>query len=306
MKAFNLKNLPSYFYILPALVMTGVFSIAPMFYTVWLGFVYYRIGALSGPNGTFVGLSNFQTLFADSTFWISLLNSIMLGLGANFGVILLAIVTALIINKSFKGRGIFRSLVLIPWAIPTVVSGQFWRILYMENSAVSNILYNIHFISRPSYSLIGIMPPTIFDLQQYAAIFAVAVALIWRHSPFASLIILGGLQGVPKDLYDSANVDGASTIQTFRYITFPSITRFINMALLFVTLAIGGEMAMVLGLTMGGPGYKTEIVGLYLWKIYFLQFNFGVGGAFSVILALWSLVTCFPLILMLFRQIMKE
>jgi len=287
----------TYVFILPALILTGIFSLVPMIYTIYLSFVYWRVGAGSELNGTFLGLLNFQRLIADGAFINALINTIIMGLGGTFGIILLSLGTALILNKSFKGRGIFRSIVLLPWAIPMVIAGRFWKILYLPNGLVSTLLSALGLVESPLYSVIG---------DYRVAILSVIMTLIWRHTPFASLILLAGLQSIPTEVYDSAKVDGASSVQIFRYITLPSISRFINIALLFTNLAVGGSMAVIYTLTAGGPGYATETVDLYLYKIYFYQWDFGKGGAFSTILFLWFLLTCFPLIRILFKQIMGE
>jgi multiple sugar transport system permease protein len=297
-KLSNPKNiLSSYFYVIPALILVGIFTLAPLFYTIYLAFVYWRVGAGSELNGTFVGLLNFQRLIEDEAFKMSLINTLILGLGGSFGSVFLGLITALILNKPFKGRGIFRSIVLLPWAIPAVISGRFWKILFLPNGAVSTLLYSLGLVESPQYSILG---------DHRVAMIGVIIAIIWSHAPFSSLVILGGLQGVPLELYDSAKVDGASSLQIFRHITFPFISRFINISLLFTSLAVGGAVSMVYALTGGGPGYSTEVVALYLYKIYFYQWDFGKGGALSTILTLWFLFSSFPLILMLFRQIMRE
>ena len=194
--------------------------------------------------------------------------------------VLLGLAMALVLNESFRGRGWLRAIVLIPWAMPTVVSSQMWRFIFNDRYGLFNYLLfgdatQLYWapLAEPGLALLSIM-----------------VADIWKTSAFAALILLAGLQGIPGDLYEAASVDGASAWQKFRHVTLPLIKPALLLALLFRTIDSLEVFDLVFVMTQGGPADTTNLLQFYGYKKSFAEGMIGYGSAIAVVVFLLSLV----------------
>lgn len=222
----------------------------------------------------FVGLGNYARLLGDERFWNSLFNTFYFTAVSVSLEILFGLLIALAIHRAFPGRGMMRAVVLIPWAVPTVVSAKMWQWIYNPGFGIMNYLLREGGIISADVNWLG---------HKYIAIHAVILADVWKTTPFVALLLLAGLQVIPEDLYKAAVVDGAGAWRRFRHITLPLLRPAILIALLFRTLDAFRIFDTVYVLTGGGPGNKTETLSIYAYKIMFQTMQFGYGSAVSVI-----------------------
>jgi multiple sugar transport system permease protein len=246
-------------------VLVGV-AVYPILGAMWLS-LHRRV--LVFRVNDFVGLDNYAFLLEDARFWSALANTAYFTLVAVGVELLLALPLALLLNRAFPGRGFLRAGVLIPWAIPTVVSAKLWAWLFNPEYGLINRLLpgtDVNWLGTPGYAL-------------HAAI----VVDVWKTTPFVALLILAGLQGISDDLYKAARVDGASSWRIFRSITLPLLKPAILLALLFRTLDAFRVFDAIYVLTEGGPGNTTETLSIYAYKMLMRSGDFGYGSTLAVI-----------------------
>jgi multiple sugar transport system permease protein len=186
--------------------------------------------------------------------------------------IFFGLIIALVINRHFRGRGLVRAAVLIPWAIPTVVSSQMWRFIFNDNYGLFN--YIVFGANTSSYVAWLAHPVSAFS--------AIIVADVWKTSAFAGLLILAGLQTIPDELYEAAKIDGASTWQQFQKITLPLLKPALLIALLFRTMDAFRVFDLVFVMTQGGPADSTNVLQFYGYKKIFAEGLMGYGSTISV------------------------
>jgi trehalose/maltose transport system permease protein len=212
--------------LIPTLTVVVLVAFIPLIQTVYYSFTNAR---LASPRPTeFVGFDNYRDLLADSVFRRSIFTTVRFAIITLVFEFLLGLMIALVVNSNFKGRGPMRAAMLVPWAIPTVVSARMWAWMYNDIYGVINDLLNrrlgiidqnIAWVAEPRYSLA-----------------AIAAVDIWKTTPFVALLLLAGLQVIPSDVYEAATVDGASKIQQFFSITLPLLRPAILVTLIFRTL----------------------------------------------------------------------
>jgi multiple sugar transport system permease protein len=206
--------------------------------------------------------------------------TLLYSVGAIGGEYLLGLGTALALNARFGGRTLARALIVFPWAIPTVVAVVVW--LWMLNpdfGVVNYALIQLRVIRKP---IKWISNPS-------TAMSAVIVTTIWKNYPIATLMLLAGLQTIPKQLYEAANIDGANRLQRFRHVTFPSLAA-VNTILLILLLIWGiGKLVFILLMTQGGPAEATETLPMKIYVEAFKYFDLGKAVAIGVLLLAISL-----------------
>ncbi len=258
------ERLASYGLLGPAVVFVGGVALMPVLVTIWLSF--RRQLPIFGIS-QFTGFENYRFLMTDARFWNALANtayfvllSVTLELALGLGI-------AVILHQKFPGRGVARALVLVPWAVPTVVAARFWEWIYNADFGVLNYLLGakINWLGDPHWAL-------------HAAI----LADVWKTTPFVVLLLLAGLQVIPEDLYRAARIDGASSFQLFRHITLPLLRPVILLALLFRTMDAGRVFDLIFVLTGGGPANQTETLVVYAYKLLYRTLQFGYGSAVVV------------------------
>ncbi len=237
------------------------------------------LGLLTGLQKTiiqpnFIGLGHYIDIFQESRFWNSLWNTTFFTIISVLVEFVIGLAIALLINRQFRGRGIVRASVLVPWAIPTVVSALMWKFMFDgQNGVLAKLLEKMGVVSD-----MGLLLTT-----KTGSMFAVIFADVWKTAPFITLLLLAGLQTIPSALYEAAHVDGASKIQQFFRITLPLLKPAILVTLLFRTLDAFRIFDLVYVLTGGGPANATETISILTYKTMFAQMNFGEGSALSVI-----------------------
>jgi multiple sugar transport system permease protein len=265
--------------IVPCFLFVVIFAFYPILYSFYLSMhrIILTIPTLEQP---FIGLENYRELLHDKIALHSLINTLIFVFISTFLEILLGLVIALVINRHFRGRGMVRAAILVPWAIPTVVSSQMWRFIFNDKYGLLNYIL---FGSDTSSYVAWLANPV-------SAFAAIVVADVWKTSSFAALLILAGLQIIPDELYEAARIDGATPWQQFKRITLPLIKPAILIALLFRTMDAFRVFDLVFVMTQGGPADSTNVLQFYGYKKIFAEGLMGYGSTISVLVFLIAFV----------------
>ncbi|MFC1835833.1 carbohydrate ABC transporter permease [Thermodesulfobacteriota bacterium] len=272
-----------YLLLVPLLFVIVVFSVYPVVYSLVLS-LYQIILGLPSLGEKFVGLGNYHAFFTDPVAINSLLTTVIFVGVSTLFEIALGLILALTINEAFRFRGLVRTAILVPWAIPTVIASQMWRLGFNDQSGVVNYII---FGSRVEDYEAWLSYP-------YVALAAIIIADVWKTSSFAALIILAGLQNIPDELYEAARIDGANAWARFWQITLPLVKPAILVALLFRTMDAFRVFDLVFVMTQGGPGDATNVLQFFGYKKMFAEGMIGYGATVSaVVFALVLLVSLF-------------
>jgi multiple sugar transport system permease protein len=248
-------------------------------------------------ESNFIGLDNFKNILSDPRVFYTLAITLVFTLISVFCELILGLALALIMNKAMKGRGLIRTVSLIPWAIPTSVAALMWSYLYNGSSGIiANLISSFGLINAPTELL----------LTAKGALGAIIAADIWKTTPYMALLLLAGLQVIPNTLYESSSLDGANKFKQFRHITLPLLKPSILVALLFRTLDAFRVFDLIYVLTGGGPGGTTESISIYAYKVMFAQTRFGYGSAMILIMAIAVGIISFAYIKLLDVQIIGD
>ncbi len=267
----------------PAILTILLIAVIPLAGTIWDSLFRLSLRFENAPR-PFVGLDNYWTLLGDES-WYNALRVTGQVAGVSVAVeLVLGMVIALLVNRSFRGRGIVRASVLVPWALTTVVSAKMWAWIYDGRYGVANdLLMRLGLVDGP----------IIFLVRPEVTIWAMTAAEVWKTTPFMALLLLAGLQLIPGELYEAAALDGANRWQTFWRVTLPILKPTILVALLFRTIDAVRMFDLPRVLTNGGPGKSTETVVLYTYNTFFTSLNFGYGSTLAVMIFLIVLFVSF-------------
>ena len=260
----------------PAILTILLIAVIPLAQTILDSLFRISLKFENAPR-PFVGLDNYVSVLSDDS-WFNSLRVTGLVSGASVAAeLVLGMIIALLINRSFRGRGPVRASVLVPWALTTVVSAKMWAWIYDGRYGIANdLLMKLHLIDQP----------IIFLVRPELTIWAMVAAEIWKTTPFMALLLLAGLQLIPHELYEAAALDGASRWQAFWRVTLPILRPTILVALLFRTIDAVRMFDLPRVLTNGGPGKSTETVVLYTYNTFFTSLNFGYGSTLAVVIFL--------------------
>ncbi|WP_353947832.1 sugar ABC transporter permease [Sporolactobacillus sp. Y61] len=241
-------------------------------------------------ESNFIGFKGYAKAFTDRRLSMTLWNTTIFTFISVLFEFVLGLALAMIMNKAIRGQGFIRTTSLIPWAIPTAVAALMWSYLYDGSSGiVAHVFESIGLISDASDLL----------LSGTGAMIATIIADIWKTTPYMAILLLAGLQTIPKDVYEASEIEGANKVQTFFRITLPMLKPAILVALLFRTLDAFRVFDLVYVLTNGGPGGATETLSLYSYKTMFGQTNFGYGSVIVMVMFI-----CVAIIAILFVKIL--
>lgn len=255
--------------VLPALALRLFTAVWPIAKTIEWSFM--KVGAM-GVEG-YAGTANYARFANDPVMLGSLRFSVIYVGGSTVLQIVLGFLAALLLNSAFPGRRFARTINLIPWAVPLIVAAMGFRWIFDEQYGLVNDL-----LARVGFGRIGWLT------DAWSAQFAVVVANTWRNTPFIAMVFLAGLQGVPKDLYEAASLDGASRIAMLRYITIPLVMPLVITMSLFFAIWQLASFDLIYGMTEGGPGFATSVLAWQIYKQAFQAFDFGYAAAISVAL----------------------
>ncbi len=263
------ENFQAYLFVLPALALVMLVIFYPIYFTFKLSMSNFM---LQFPVHEFIGLKNYLDLFSDPRFF----NAVYVTLFFTFFTVLLefslGFITALVANIKFKGCGYLRTALLIPWAIPTVISTMLWRFMLNDQFGVVNYILQKLMIIKDYMPWLGTP-----DL----AIISAIIIDVWKTTPFMFILLLSGLQVIPAELREASVIDGATAWQHFRMIVLPMMRPTILIALLFRTMDAFRVFDMIVALTNGGPANSTEVLSLYSYKTMYRTLDFGYGSAIA-------------------------
>jgi multiple sugar transport system permease protein len=273
-----------FFLLAPTVGVLLLFIVVPISQSVYLS-LHRLILGLPQLGRPFVGFENYVELVRDPVARDSVFVTLAFVASTTFFELLVGLLLALLIHRRFPGRGALRASVLIPWAIPTVVSAQMWRFLF--NDAYGMINFAL-FGADSSHYIPWLAEPG-------TALFAIILADVWKTSSFAALLILAGLQVIPETLYQAARVDGAGPWRRFVHITWPLIRPALLLALLFRTIDAFRVFDLAFVMTQGGPADATNVLQLYGYKKMFVEGWMGYGSAIAtcIFLALLCLAVLY-------------
>jgi multiple sugar transport system permease protein len=265
----------AYLTLLPVLIIMAAFSLYPIGYSVYLSL---HKEVLTDPNNNpYVGFQNFSNALHSYYLAPSLVSTAAFMAMAVPSVMIFGLLAALLLNEAFAGARILRVAILLPWAMPAVVSGIVWRWMLNGDYGILNsalfqfgIIHDyIPWLSQPVLARVGL-----------------AVAHVWREGPLAAIFFLAGLQTIPSDLYSAAAVDGAGRVAAFRRITMPLLRPTIVIVLIYETIVAATIFDLVYVMTGGGPADATSLISWYAYAEVFKFLDLGTGAALAFLIAL--------------------
>ena len=273
----------------PAALLILALSIYPLLFSLWVDFVNYDFQI---PGHDFVGLQNFSQVIEDPLAWSSLVLTVLLSLTVVAVEFALGLALALVMIRTFRGRGIVMSILIIPLFISPVIVGQSWALFLQRPFGPADYLLG-QLLGHPvNISWVGEVP------WVYVAI---VIADVWQWTPFMFVILLAGLAAIPPHLYEAAELDGIPGFQTFLYVTLPQLGPIILLAITFRLLDAVKLFDSIFMLTGGGPGTATYTASFYLYQMGFQQFHLSIATAGSwIFLILLSIV-----IMVLVRRLLR-
>jgi len=262
--------------LLPALLFYLIFVIYPIGRSFYYGF--FEWNGLSKP--TFVGLSNFKEILSDPIFLKSLRNNMFVVVASVLGQLPIALIIAIILSKKIKGARFFRSAFFMPMVMSTVVVGLLWSTLLNSQAGIVNIIFNKLGLGKFVQDWLG---------DPKYAMLTVCGVIMWQFIGYYMIIFLAGLQNIPEEIMEAANIDGAGPVRTLFSITLPLMWDTIMAA---VVLCISGSMRsfdLVFVMTQGGPAHATELMATYMYNKTFSIYKYGYGSAVSLVICAISL-----------------
>lgn len=261
----------AWLFLLPTIVVLGCVVIYPFFFALLLSFQ----DKTPGVPGRFVGWKNYVELFGNAEFLQIVYNTIfytVVGVSIKFAIGLAA---ALALNQQRRFNNIYRTILFVPWAIPTVIASLTWLWVYDEFNGLLNVLFvNLGLVD---YGVAWLAEP---DL----AMWAIIAVVVWNGTPFYTMHFLAGLQAIPKELYEAAEIDGAGTLHKFLYITVPSMRTVFTITVMLSTVFTSTSIVVVNILTNGAPANLTQILPNFAYNLAIATGRMGLGSAVNMVL----------------------
>ena len=268
-----------YLFIAPTLILFAVLAVYPVLKTIVLSFFEYRLQF--GDVKTFIGFENFIRLFTTERFYKSLRFTILFTVVTVGAEVCLGLIFAQLMNKEYKGQSLLRVIVLVPWAIPTIVSGFIWRFMVNDQYGILNhILKSLHLIDQ--------FIPWLSQSDTAAAV--IILADIWKTAPYVSLLALAGLQNISTSQLEAASIDGAGAVRKYFAIVLPALKPVLATAALFRLIQSFKVYTIIAALTNGGPANSTESLTLYTLRSYFDAGNYGYGSALATVTLIITII----------------
>jgi len=258
--------------VLPVFIIVGGILFLPAVYTIGLSLSNFSF--LKGTARSFVGLSNYLSIFSNREFVSSLSNTLVFTLITVFLELLAGMVLALILNRSFAFMGLLRTTILFPWALPTALNAIIWRWLFNPDFGLFNCILVSLGLTSARINWLGEIPLSMYSMMAVA---------VWKTSSFMALILLTGLQTIPAELHEAAEIDGAGWFSRLLKITLPLLIPSILLALLFRSMDAFRAFELPFALTEGGPAGSTQTLSLFGYRQFFQFLKFDSGSAVSVV-----------------------
>ena len=282
-----------YLMLSPAAAFILLIMVVPLLLAFAYSVQYYVVVDPFGRR--FVGLDNYWRMLQDPVFVVALRNTAVWTLASLLLQFVLGFTLAMLLNAGpFPLKGLYQSIVFLPWAVPAFLIGLVWKWMYnAEFGIITDVLTRLHLLEGPT----GLLS------RPDTALFAVVAANVWFGIPFFAIMLLAGLQAIPPELYEAAAIDGASGVRQFLSVTVPLLRPTIVVSLLLRTIWIANFPDLIYLMTGGGPANASQTLATYIFTTTYESLNFGYGAALSVALfALLSLYTVFALKVGLLRE----
>ncbi|WP_025118860.1 MULTISPECIES: carbohydrate ABC transporter permease [unclassified Serratia (in: enterobacteria)] len=276
----------------PMLLMMLLLTAWPLGRTLWLSFTDAALVG-DGTTPAWVGGDNFLYALTDPDFQAALWRTLYFTVVSVAFEGLIGVLVALLLNQKFYGRNVLRVLVILPWALPTIVNATMWRLNFNPDYGSINALLTQLGVIDHYRSWLG---------DPASALNAVMLADIWKNYPLITLLTLAALQSIPEDLYEAARLDGASAWRRFRAITLPAILAPLAVALVLRTIDAFKVFDIIYVMTRGGPMDSTKTVSFFVYQESFSYLRAGSGAAYAVLMTLLCGLLIALYLLMLFRQ----
>jgi multiple sugar transport system permease protein len=275
------EKIAQWLFLVPAAAYILIFFGYPVVQSVVMSFQKYTTATFYTGQAPWVGIANYAAVVGRPLFGTALLNTVLFTGGSIVGQFILGLAIAVFFRRKFPLNGVLRSLLLLPWLLPLIVTSAIWKWMLDQDSGVINqFLQATHLASGPVPWLTS---PSF-------ALAAVVGVNIWIGIPFNTTILYGGLQDIPDELYEAASLDGATGWKSFRYITWPMLRPVVSVVIVLGVVYTIKVIDIILGLTGGGPANSTQTIATESYSLSFQQFNFGQGAALSNVLVLISIV----------------
>jgi multiple sugar transport system permease protein len=267
--------LTPYAFLFPALLALGAVILYPIYFNVRLSLTDTRLRA--NVLGDFVGLANYERILTDEDFWLALRASANFTIPSVLVSFVLGFAVALLLNEIGKARPIFMALLLIPWVISPVITAYAWRFLFNDEFGLINrLLTDLHLIDRNVAWL----------ARPETAVPAVVVASVWRFVPYMMIMMLAGLQSIPRELYEAAEVDGAGAWSKFRHVTVSELRYIIGVVLMFALIWSFNDFTLPYVMTQGGGSEATRVLPILVYRTAFEALRLGRGAAIAMAILL--------------------
>lgn len=278
-----------YLYLTPALVLIALIMLVPL--VVGVSYSFQSITLLKPGQAEWVALDNYLALWSDTKFWISLENTLVWTFGSLFFQFTLGLGLALLLNTRFPLKRLFQAIVFLPWAVPTFLTALTWAWLF--NPVIGPLP---HWLAA-----VGVLPEPFNILgDPDLAIWGPIAANIWFGVPFFAITLLAALQSIPSELYEAAEIDGATAWQSFTKITLPFLAPMIAITVMLRTIWIANFADLIFIMTGGGPANSTQILSTYIFTTAFKKLDFGYASALAV--ALLFLLFVYAVVLLALRR----
>lgn len=274
----------------PALIIVWSVVFVPVVQAILMSFQKYD---LRYPKEiAYIGLANYQRVLTDGQFWSSCFKTlqwVIFGVGFQF---IFGFMLAMLLNRKFVGRGIIRSVSLVPWVTPGVLIGLMWKWIYDGNYGVLNdILLKLGLIDQK----------ITFLASTATALPSVIMTIVWQGIPFFGIMLLAGLQGIPGELYEAADIDGANPAQKLFRITVPSLKSTIFVTTLLRIIWVTNSVDVIANMTGGGPAYATQTMSILIFNTANTM-NFGIASTMAIVMTLMLSVVAVPYLHSIFKN----
>ncbi|KJF66115.1 MULTISPECIES: carbohydrate ABC transporter permease [Rhizobium] len=277
---------PNYWpFVIPALVVISAVIVFPWVFTLWMSVHRWTLGQ----EQSFIGFDNYIRLASDMRFWESLWHTLIYTVLSVVAPLFLGTLAALVFDAQFPLRGFLRGVFVMPMMATPVAIALVWTMMFHPQLGVLNYLL----------SLIGIGPLE-WIYNQSTVIPSLVLVETWQWTPLVMLIVLGGLAAVPREPYESAEIDGANAWQKFRYLTMPMIAPFLMIAVIIRSIDAVKSFDIIYAMTQGGPGTASETINIYLYNTAFSYYDIGYGSAMAVVF--FIIIVALSFVLLMVRQ----
>ncbi|MFF5437811.1 carbohydrate ABC transporter permease [Streptomyces achromogenes] len=274
------RRLAQWGFVAPAVLFMLLFFGYPLVRNVVMSFQHYTPKTFFTGEAPLNGFDNWSAVFRDALFGKALWHTLVFTAGSLLGQFCAGLALAVFFTRRFPLNGVLRSLILLPWLVPMVVSGIVWRRILDQDTGVLNSFLDT----------VGLDGHTPWLTSPHMALLSVILVNIWIGIPFNMVILYGGLQEVPRELYEAAALDGASGWRTFRSVTLPTLRPVITVVLVLGFMSTVKILDLILALTDGGPADATQTLGTLTYQNSFVRLDFGAGAVVGNVLILISAV----------------